>query len=707
MEKIALQENGLSILFRIRENGIVELEDFLAENAAVRKTRIENEKEDPEIFHPVAEVQITGKSTRNTHGYKHNAGSASLDFRYTDHEIKARKDGKELIIFMETEYHLSALYHMRLFHGIPVVQTWTELINQGTEEIGLEYVSSFLYQNLSGQGEKPYFEKTDIYVPYNSWYCEAQWKKEDIRDLNLSGMPANGFRTPGVGMNRYYYSGRSSWSTCEYLPAGMAADRETGETWCFQIEHSGQWHVEYGSEPGGKLYLALSGPTEAEHGWWKCLRPGETFATVPAAFGAVNGSFGDAAAALTAYRRAIRRPNADDEKLNIVFNDYMNCLDGDPTEEKEREMIDKAAELGCEYYCLDAGWYDEGYWWDKVGEWTECRKRFPGGLKSVCDYAKSKGMTMGLWLEIEVMGVACEMASRLPDDWFICRHGKRHIDNKRYLLDFRNPEVRTYCRGVVERLIEEYGVGYFKVDYNVSMGYGSDQNSDSCADAILEHYRCLYQWYRDIFAAHPDLVIENCGSGGQRMDYGMLSLLSLQSVSDQTDYIYNSYIAANIASAVAPEQAGMWVYPYEDDEEHVIYNMVNGLLLRPYISGMVWKLQKKSIKRMQEGIRLYKEIRRNLKDAVPFFPLGTCCVKDEAMAYGVQNGENVYLSVFAPKTQDVDVPLSLDGKIESAKVIYPADERCEYTLEKNTLRVHMPQKAAARLFKIRVTPDAD
>ena len=143
---------------------------------------------------------------------------------------------------------------------------------------------------------------------------------------------------------------------------------------------------------------------------------------------------------------------------------------------------------------MDAGWYDKGYWWDRVGEWKESPERFPNGMKSVCDYAKSKGLVMGLWLEIEVMGVECELAKTLPDDWFICRHGKRHIDNKRYLLDFRNPEVRKYCREVVDRLIRDYGVGYFKVDYNVTMGYGSDLNSDSCSDAIREHYLYLYQW---------------------------------------------------------------------------------------------------------------------------------------------------------------------------------------------------------------------
>ena len=96
-----------------------------------------------------------------------------------------------------------------------------------------------------------------------------------------------------------------------------------------------------------------------------------SFITVPAAFGVQSGEISEASAALTQYRRRIRRPNEDDEKCYVVFNDYMNCLFGDPTEEKEKAIIDIAAALGCEYYCLDAGWYDDGFWWDRVGEWKE------------------------------------------------------------------------------------------------------------------------------------------------------------------------------------------------------------------------------------------------------------------------------------------------------------------------------------------------
>lgn len=697
--EIRIEENGLRVKFLICENGVVELQDFSSSQVPEKARSVERKKSDPENYHPVIEVQISGKTTRGMHGYKHNLSSASLDFRYTGHYFEEREKGRELIISMATDYGLKGTYHMRFFEGIPVVQTWSCLENQGTEDLGLEYVSSFIYQGISGNGEKPYYEKTEIYVPRNSWSCEAQWEKKDIRTVNLSGMPVDGFNTPGFGINRYCYSGRGSWSSCEYLPMGFARDTETEETYCFQIEHSGQWHVEYGSDLEGKLYLALSGPTEAEQGWWKNLKPGESFATVPVAFGAAKGDVSQGAAALTQYRRAVRRKNEDDEKLYVVFNDYMNCLMGDPTDERERAIIDKAAEMGCEYYCLDCGWYDKGYWWDRVGEWKESPERFPNGLKAVCDYAKSKGMKMGLWLEIEVMGTACELAQKLPDDWFICRHGKRHVDNKRYLLDFRNPEVRKYCMDTIDRLIRDYGVEYFKMDYNVTMGYGSDLNSDSCADAIMEHYKYLYQWYEEIFRKYPDLIIENCGSGGQRMDYGMLKILSLQSTSDQTDYIYNSYIAANVASAVTPEQAGMWVYPYEDDREHTIYNMVNGLLLRPYVSGMVWKMSGSNLELMKEGIDLYKQIRGEIKEAVPFFPLRFCDVRDSVLAYGLKGDKNTYLAVFMPHAREGSIPIDFADQVEAVSVIYPKEEDCSYCLKNGELKIAMPQETCGRLFK--------
>lgn len=700
MKNITMKDNNLFINFAIHDNGIVELANFsplpLKEKCNLE---VHHDAEKDEIF-PIVEVQITGKSTRGMHGYKHNSSSASADFKYVSHEIENCEDGKEIIIHLQTAYQLSAVYHMHLYtKKTPVVRVWTEIKNEGVEAFPIEYISSFIYANLCGDGKKPYFDKTELYIPYNSWSCETRWEKKDIEDCNLTRMPVDGFNCPGFGNNRFAYTGHSSWSSVEYVPMGLTHDKEMNETYCFQIENSGQWHIEYDTELNRRLAIALSGPTEQEHGWWINLRPGERFSTVPAAFGVVEGGIDEAVAALTLYRRDMRRKNEDDEKLNVVFNDYMNCLMGDPTEEKDRAIIDKAAEMGCEYFCMDCGWYDKGFWWDRVGEWIEAPERFPNGMKQLCDYAKSKGMVMGLWLEIEVMGTECELASKLPDNWFVCRHGKRHIDNKRYLLDFRNSEVRKYCADVMDRLVNDYGVGFFKVDYNVTMGYGSDVDTESNAGAILNHYRALYSWYEEMFQKHPDLVIENCGSGAMRLDYGMLRILSLQSTSDQTDYIYNSYIATSVASACTPEQGGMWVYPYEDDEEHVIYNMVNGLLLRPYMSGMVWKLGDNSMSLLKEGVSLYKEIRQDIRHSTPFFPLGFNHIKDEVLAYGVRGEHTAYLVVMTPHTDTANVPLPFES-IDKIEVIYPAKVNCEFHYENGSLTVKMPQKTAGRLFKI-------
>ena len=184
------------------------------------------------------------------------------------------------------------------------------------------------------------------------------------------------------------------------------------------------------------------------------------------------------------------------------------------------------------------------------------------------------------------------------------------------------------------------------------------------------------------------------------MDYGMLKILSLQSTSDQTDYLYNANIAANVASAVTPEQGGMWVYPYEDEEEHVIYNVVNGMLLRPYISGMVWKLGENSMNRMKEGISLYKEIREEVRDGVPFFPLGFGTLKSEVLAYGVKAEKNTYLSVWTPGTTEAVIPLENAEQVRRVSVIYPKEEMCGYKIENGNLVVKMPQEKVARLFKI-------
>ena len=42
----------------------------------------------------------------------------------------------------------------------------------------------------------------------------------------------------------------------------------------------------------------------------------------------------DGLRALTDYRRLMRRRTLDNERMPVIFNDFMKCLNADPTEEK-------------------------------------------------------------------------------------------------------------------------------------------------------------------------------------------------------------------------------------------------------------------------------------------------------------------------------------------------------------------------------------
>src|ERR1039457_1778020 len=303
----------------------------------------------------------------------------------------------------------------------------------------------------------------------------------------------------------------------------------------------------------------------------------------------------------------------------------MNCLWGNPTEEKELPLIAAAAKTGCEYFVIDAGWYADLHedWSQTLGSWQASATRFPRGLKYVLDQVRQAGMIPGLWLEPEVAGPKSLLAPK-PDNRFFVRHGKRVLKNSRLLLDFRNPEVRAYLDQVMARLIDDYGVGYIKMYYNVDSLQGTELIADSFGQGLLEHNRAHLKWLNSVLDRYPELVIENCGSGGGRMDYAMLSRFQLQSMTDQEDYLRLPAILVGASAAVLPEQLAIWSYPLANaDADQASFNMVTAMMCRIHQSGRLDSLSSRASTHVAEGIQIYKEyLRKHIPAAVPFYPLG-------------------------------------------------------------------------------------
>lgn len=598
----------------------------------------------------------------------------------------------------------------QFYDGLPILRAWNTVTNTSSCDQTLELLSGFFYgavekDNRPGETAYSYAdEKMSMAVVYNSWQKELNVRRFRLQDLGM------GFTQPRVHQRtsrQIEVTNTGNWSAKSQLPMGYLQNDMADNSLFFQIEHSGSWHYEIGDQCR-HFYLMVSGPNELQNHWSRVLHPGDSFTTVPVAVGVGRASMEDAIGTLTRYRRLIRRPNSDNERLPIIFNDYMNCLFGDPTTEREWPMIDAAAKAGCDYYVIDAGWYAEGNWWDSVGEWQVCEKRFPGGLRKVTDRIREKGMIPGLWLEIEVMGIRCKLAGELPDECFFMRHGKRVYDRSRYQLDFRHPLVIQHVNGVIDRLVREYGVGYFKMDYNIEPGIGTEVDADSAGDGMFKHEQAYLRWLDSLYVRYPDLVIENCSSGGLRMDYAMLARNSIQSTSDQEDYATYAVIAANACVGVTPEQSAVWSYPMEGgDREETVFNMVNTLLGRVHQSGHLAKLEPERFALVKEALDLYRSIRADIRTGVPYWPMDVASYEDQWLCGGLRCGGVTYLAVWrregGPASWTIDLSGAYPGEAIEVDCIYPADHGGEgcYDPESCTLKVCYPQPKMARLFRIR------
>jgi len=311
-------------------------------------------------------------------------------------------------------------------------------------------------------------------------------------------------------------------------------------------------------------------------------------------------------------------------------------------------------------------------------------------------------------LELEVMGIKCPLISKLPNEWFFMRHGKKVIDHSRYQLDYRNPEVREFATGIIDRLVNDYGVGYIKMDYNIDMGIGTDLNADSPGDGLLGHNRAYLKWIDGIFEKYPNLVIENCSSGGLRMDYAMLERHSIQSSSDQTDYKKNAVISAAAASVVTPEQCAVWSYPLRDgDAEEVVFNMINSMLCRIHQSGHLAEIKPESFRYIKEGIDYYKSIRKDIPNGVPFWPIKIPSLNDEWISYGIKAQEKTYLAVWRLKGNNDTIELPIEhllGNEVTVELVYPKNFQAKWNWNKfkGTLSIKFNKNYTARLFELKL-----
>lgn len=665
---------------------------------------------------PLVELQLSGEGNVSQKSSKAFIGSyVGQRLRYRSHN--ERQQGIETTLDVELhdeKTNVSVVSHLTIFENLPFLRSCVTVRNDSSEDVVIYQVPSVVIGSLTCSSK--WWHDYQVAYANNTWIREAQWITRSLPDVGIDDFGVYGVaQIEDMGQHcslaTFSLSNHSSFSTQKNLPMGMLKRRDGAETWLWQIENNGSWQWELG-DWHDNVYVAASGPNNTSHDFRHRLSPGGTFTSVPVSVCHIYADEQAAFAALTQYRRHTRRKHADNENLPIIFNDYMNCLMGDPTDEKILALVDPVAKSGAEFFVIDCGWYaDDGNWWDDVGEWQPSKKRFPMGFEKLLGKIREAGLRPGLWVEPEVIGVRNVMAGRLPREAFFERDGKRVTEKGRYQLDFRHPEVRKTLDEVVDRCVQQYGAGYFKFDYNIEITQGTDLNCSSSGSGALEHNRAYLEWIGKIFDRYPDLVIESCSSGAQRMDYAMLNVHPLQSTSDQQYPEHYAAIAAGVPTAVTPEQSATWAYPQPEWSDEInALTVVNSLLGRIHLSGRLDIMKPHQLDIVYDGMKVYQQIRGDIPKAVPFWPLGLPAWHDDWLALGLNAGPNkgtFYVSVWRRGgSTKCSLPIAaLQGqKGVQVEVLYPKQmaSKASWDESSSTLQVELPEVICARLIRLQV-----
>lgn len=169
--------------------------------------------------------------------------------------------------------------------------------------------------------------------------------------------------------------------------------------------------------------------------------------------------------------------------------------------------------LGIEYWWIDAGWYVGG-WPNGVGNWFVKPDHFPHGLRPLSDSLQKYKMGLILWFEPERV-MAGTWLDREHPDWIL-----RKPDQSTGLLNLGHPKARQWLIEHISGMIKKEGIALYRQDFNMDplTYWRSADAPDRQGMTEIRHIEGLYEFWDQLLARNPGLIIDNCASGGRRLD---------------------------------------------------------------------------------------------------------------------------------------------------------------------------------------------
>jgi len=455
-------------------------------------------------------------------------GNTTFSLHYNKHRIVTNKpaikglpssrggNSETLILTLQDPLHrlrVELSYTIWKDHG--VLSRSARFKNLGEQEIQLQHAFSSALDLPAGEYEIQHFHGT--------------W----AREFNEERIP--------VPQGRFVADSARGASSAAHNPYVAVLQKGTTESYgrCYgtTLVYSGNFaiHVEKGEFEDVRV---LAGINPFNFHWR--VKPGKTFST-PEALHAYSG---EGLRGLShQWHNFIRAKVTPERFQNQARPTYLNTWEAayfDVDENKVLDLADKAKEIGVDMLVLDDGWF-EGRQDDtsSLGDWRADAKRFPSGIPSLAAKVKAKGLKFGIWFEPEMVNPRSQLFDAHPD-WILHVPGRvPSLGRNQLTLDLSREDVQNYLFDEIDAILSCGDVDYVKWDMNRNMtevGSASlprNRQRETSHRYILGLYKLLDR----LTNKYPDVLFENCASGGNRFDLGMLAYMPQGWISDMCDPI--------------------------------------------------------------------------------------------------------------------------------------------------------------------------
>lgn len=459
---------------------------------------------------------------------QHANGDQNLELQVTGYSSES--DGSAIIhTFTMQDKLLPVTVKLcyKAYQKVDIIETWTEISHQEKKAVTLKrYDSGHLT-----------IRRGDVWLTHlhGDWCAEAAMTQEPL--------------TAGLQVIRNTDGARNAHCDAPELMLSLDGQPQenSGRTIGAALCWSGNYElrINTNNKKEHHLYCGID-PQSSEY----VLEPKEVFTTPHLAL--TYSTEGMGGVSRTFHRWA--RTEGMLHRANGVGDILLNSWEGlyfDINEERMVQMMDDIKALGGELFVMDDGWFGDKYQRNNdsstLGDWVVDKKKLPGGIKALTDAARQRGIKFGIWIEPEAVNTKSELFERHPE-WALQTKGrelKLGRGGTQLVLDMTNPQVQDFAFKIVDDLLTQYpDIAYIKWDANASI-----QNVGSLylpmqkqTNLYVDYHRGLLKVLQRIRAKYPDVVIQDCASGGGRANYGLLPYFDEFWVSDNTDALQRVFI---------------------------------------------------------------------------------------------------------------------------------------------------------------------